>query len=50
MEFLDLLQQQNKTISDLLNEINQRDILINELRSKVEELDSEIEYRNNHGA
>ena len=48
MEFLDLLQQQNKTISDLLNEIDKRDILINELRNKVEELDQEIEYRENH--
>ena len=48
MEFLNLLQQQNKTISDLLNEIEKRDILINELSSKVQELDQEIEYRNNH--
>lgn len=48
MEFIELLQQQNKTISHLLNEINKRDILISELRINIEELESEIEYRNNH--
>lgn len=39
MEFLELLQQQNKTISDLLNKIDERDNMIRELQKEISGLE-----------